>query len=78
MPYTLIYINVCVIFTYAFDGYPCRYKLGQFGMHLGKIMGLISPEIAKRMMAKNAIIDHKDINCCKWYIGFLLAMLFEY
>ena len=65
LPYTLVFINVCAIFTYAFDGYPCRYKLGQFRMHRGKIMGLISSEMAKRMMGKIAIIDHKDINCCK-------------
>ena len=78
LPYTLVSINVCAIFTYAFDGYPCRYKLGQFRMHWGKIMGLISSEMAKRMMGKIAIIDHNYINCCKWYIGFLLATLFEY
>ena len=78
LAYTLVSINVCAIFTYTFDGYPCRYKLGQFRMHWGKIMGLISSEIAKRMIAQNAIIDHKDIYCSKWYIGFLLPMLFEY
>ena len=44
LPYTLVSINVCAIFTYAFVGYPCRYKLGQFRMHQGKIMGLISSE----------------------------------
>ena len=50
--YTSVSINLCAIFTYAFDGYPCRYKLGQFRMHRGKIMGLISSEIAKRMIVK--------------------------
>ena len=65
LPYTLVSVNSCAIFTHACDRYRCRYKLGQFRMHRGKIMGLISSETAKRMIAQNAIIDHKDIYCCK-------------